>query len=124
MAKIDKSQYTKAEWKVLKEQRRQEKRLKLLENTLDVDNVSAQDTAFVIGNGKSRLPVNLEQIKTKGKVYACNAVYRTFQPDHLIAVDVKMVLEINKAGFQHNNTVWTNPNKSYERIQRIHAVVP
>ena len=97
MAKIDKSQYTKAEWKVLKEQRRQEKRLKLLENTIDIDNVSAQDTAFVIGNGKSRLPVNLEQIKTKGKVYACNAVYRTFQPDHLIAVDVKMVLEINKA---------------------------
>ena len=66
MAKIDKSQYTKAEWKVLKEQRRQSKRLKLLENTIDIDNVSAQDTAFVIGNGKSRLPVNLEQIKTKG----------------------------------------------------------
>ena len=124
MAKIDKSQYTKAEWKVLKEQRRQSKRLKLLENTLDVDNVSAQDTAFVIGNGKSRLPVNLEQIKTKGKVYACNAVYRTFQPDHLIAVDVKMVLEINKAGFQHNNTVWTNPNKSYQRIQNLNFFSP
>lgn len=124
MAKIDKSQYTKAEWKILKEQRRQDKRLKLLANTINVDNTSAQDTAFVIGNGKSRLPVNLEQIKTKGKVYACNAVYRTFQPDHLIAVDVKMVLEINKAGFQHNNAVWTNPNKSYERIKNLNFFSP
>ena len=35
MAKIDKSQYTKAEWKILKEQRRQEKRLKLLANTIE-----------------------------------------------------------------------------------------
>ena len=37
----------------------------------------------------------------------------TFDPDYLIAVDTKMILEINKAGYQHKHTVWTNPNRSF-----------
>ena len=53
------------------------------------------------------------------KIYACNAVYRTFSPDYLVAVDVKMILEINKAGYQHKNQVWTNPNKSYQNITKL-----
>ena len=35
-----------------------------------------------------------------------------------------MVLEINKAGFQNNNAVWTNPNKSYQRIQNLNFFSP
>lgn len=124
MAKIDKSLYSKEQWHKIRQQRRNEKRLKTLSKTNNIENLSSNDIAFVIGNGVSRLPIDLEQLKSIGKVYACNAVYRTFQPDYLVAVDVKMVLEINKAGFQHKNQVWTNPNKSYERIKNLNFFSP
>ena len=124
MTKIDKSLYSKEEWHKIRQERRNEKRLKNLSNTNNIENLSSNDIAFVIGNGVSRLPIDLEQLKSIGKVYACNAVYRTFQPDFLVAVDVKMILEINKAGFQHKNQVWTNPNKSYERIKNLNFFSP
>ena len=69
-------------------------------------------TAFIIGNGKSRNPIPLEALKPHGKIYACNAVYRHFEPDYLVAVDTKMIQEINRHKWQYNNEVWTNPNKS------------
>lgn len=47
----------------------------------------------------------------KGTVYACNAMYREFEPHYLIAVDVKMVNEIIAAGWNKNHQVWTNSNK-------------
>tara|TARA_Y100000389_G_scaffold168465_1_gene174136 strand:- start:329 stop:1039 length:711 start_codon:yes stop_codon:yes gene_type:complete len=124
MAKIDKSLYSKEEWHKIRQERRNEKRLKNLSNTHNIENLSSNDIAFVIGNGVSRLPIDLEKLKSIGKVYACNAVYRTFQPDFLVAVDVKMILEINKAGFQHKNQVWTNPNRSYERIKNLNFFSP
>ena len=31
---------------------------------------------FILGNGQSRLGVNLEKLKEYGKVYGCNAIYR------------------------------------------------
>lgn len=71
------------------------------------------NTAFVVGNGTSREPISLPNLKQYGKVYACNAVYRTFSPDYLIAVDVKMINEINQHKYQMKNEVWTNPNKAY-----------
>ena len=72
--------------------------------------------AFVVGNGKSREPINLQDLKQFGKVYACNAVYRTFRPHYLIAVDVKMILEITQHRWQLDNEVWTNPNRTYNSI--------
>ena len=72
--------------------------------------------AFVLGNGTSRKSINLENLKSKGTVYGCNAIYREFEPDYLIAVDTKMILEINKSGFQHNHQVWTNKNKAYAQF--------
>ncbi len=124
MAKIDKSLYTKEEWHKIRQERRNQKRFESLAKTNNIENILSNDIAFVIGNGVSRLPIDLEKLKSIGKVYACNAVYRTFQPDYLIAVDVKMILEINKSGFQHKNQVWTNPNRSYERIKNLNFFSP
>ena len=56
--------------------------------------------AFVLGNGLSRKPIPLEPLKQHGKIYACNAVYRTFTPDYLVAVDAKMINEICQEGAQ------------------------
>lgn len=72
--------------------------------------------AFVLGNGTSRKDINLDQLKTKGSIYGCNALYREFEPDYLVAVDTKMILEINKAGYQHGHEVWTNPNRAYHQM--------
>lgn len=73
--------------------------------------------AFVIGNGTSRKPISLEPLKAHGTLYACNAVYRSgLRPDYLVAVDTKMVTEINNSKYQHENKVWTNPNKLYEKF--------
>jgi hypothetical protein len=67
--------------------------------------------AFVLGNGRSRLNLNPEQLLEIGTVYGCNAIYREISPHFLIAVDVKMVNEIIASGYHKNNQVWTNPNK-------------
>ena len=122
MAKIDKSQYSKEEWHKIREQRRIDKSISNLKD-LPTPKIS-KDCAFILGNGTSRKNIDPKDLKQIGKVYGCNALYRTFQPDYLVAVDVKMVLEINKAGFQHNNEVWTNPNKSYQRLKNLNYFNP
>jgi hypothetical protein len=134
MAKIDKSQYTKTEWKVIKEQRRQEKLAKVVDSIPIfkedtpalplVNNPIDNSTAFVLGNGTSRSSIDPKLLKVHGKTYGCNALYRTFAPDYLVAVDVKMVLEISKAGYQHHSPVWTNPNKSYQKITNLNYFHP
>jgi len=72
--------------------------------------------AFVIGNGTSREPIPLPSLRSFGKIYGCNALYRDFIPDYLVAVDTKMVLELNKAGIQHQVETWTNPNRAYAEM--------
>lgn len=69
------------------------------------------NVAFVLGNGTSRLQLNHKNLLDKGIVYACNAIYREFEPHHLIAVDVKMINEIVASGYHKTHSVWTNPNK-------------
>jgi hypothetical protein len=73
-------------------------------------------TAFVLGNGTSRKSIDLQNLKKYGLVYGCNALYREYQPDYLVAVDTKMILEINQAGYQHSHQVWTNPNRAYHTM--------
>lgn len=81
-------------------------------------------TAFVLGNGTSRKSIDLNQLKSNGTVYGCNALYREFEPDYLIAVDTKMILEINKSGYQHSHEVWTNPNRAYDKMNGFNFFNP
>ena len=80
--------------------------------------------AFVLGNGTSRKSINLNQLKGKGTIYGCNALYREFDPDYLVAVDTKMVLEINKSGYQLSHSVWTNPNRAYHQMNGFNFFNP
>lgn len=80
--------------------------------------------AFVIGNGISRKSIPLEPLRTQGKIYGCNALYRDFDPDFLIAVDVKMILELNEAGYQNKIPVWTNSNKAYQKMTGLNFFEP
>ena len=140
MAKLDKTQYTKEEAARLMEIRRLEKlsiekkeqyakRASLInfaeEEVIDESRFDHnQNCAFVLGNGMSRASIDPILLKRYGPIYGCNALYRTFRPDYLVAVDVKMILEISKSMFQHKNQVWTNYNKSYEGIQNLNYFQP
>lgn len=80
--------------------------------------------AFVLGNGTSRQTIEVSELSNHGKIYGCNALYRSYAPDYLVAVDVKMIQEINSAGYQHRHQVWTNPNKSYKDIENLNYFKP
>ena len=79
---------------------------------------------FVIGNGTSRKKFDLNYLIVKGTIYACNAVYREFIPNQLIAVDPKMIHEIVAKRFQFDCEVWTNYNKAYEKYVGLNYFSP
>lgn len=129
MAKLDKSKYSKQEIARIMETRRVEKReAKLMTNSSQRRDPNrkkhGQMNAFVLGNGTSRRDIEPPDLLQHGVIYGCNALYRTFSPDYLVAVDVKMITEINKYGFQHKNEVWTNWNKSYQAMRNLNYFNP
>ena len=52
---------------------------------------------FCIGNGESRIGFDLNKLRPHGNIYGCNAIYRDFMPDVLIAVDYGIMHEIYHA---------------------------
>jgi hypothetical protein len=75
--------------------------------------------AFVLGNGESRKGIEINDLKEKGTVFACNAVYRTHRPDFLVAVDPKMIFEIAETDYPVHNKVWSNFNAQYNKHPKI-----
>ena len=61
---------------------------------------------FCIGNGESRKSFDLQKLKSLGKIYGCNALYRDFTPDVLVAVDNGIMHEIYQSGYCQNNETW------------------
>ncbi len=117
-----------------KEQRkfrkRQEKTIKpvIEEEVVEIQPVKSEfknkTVAFVLGNGISRKPIRPIDLKPYGQIFGCNALYREFRPDYLIAVDVKMIKEITTAGYHLTNEVWTNPNKYTREIPNLKLFQP
>ena len=77
------------------------------------------EIAFVLGNGESRKGIDIDDLKQKGTVFACNGVYRTHRPDFLIAVDPKMLLEIAESDYLIHNKVYSNFNVQYNKVPKI-----
>ena len=56
-------------------------------------------TAFIIGNGPTRVDINLHDLVGKGKIYGCNALYRDFDKfDYLVVIDEQFRKLIEMAG--------------------------
>jgi hypothetical protein len=70
--------------------------------------------AFVIGNGKSREGFDLEQLRQFGKIYGCNALYRDFEPDYLIAIDDKITEEIKASDFPQEKFIHPEFEEQWE----------
>jgi hypothetical protein len=64
-------------------------------------------TAFVLGNGLSRKSIDLANLKKYGRVYGCNALYREFTPDVLVATDQPIATQIQESGYALNNRFYT-----------------
>jgi len=81
---------------------------------------------FCIGNGESRKSIDLIKLREHGKIYGCNALYRDFTPDVLIAVDQGIMHEIYHSGFCHKNQCyfrnWSKvPAELYENMIKAGA---
>jgi hypothetical protein len=63
--------------------------------------------AFVLGNGISRQGVDLTQLKQLGKIYGCNALYREFIPDVLVATDRPISEQIQESSYALANEFYT-----------------
>jgi hypothetical protein len=57
------------------------------------------DVAFVLGNGVSRRGIQLEELRQHGPIYGCNALYRDFTPDVLVATDKAIAGHIEQTGY-------------------------
>lgn len=67
--------------------------------------------AFVLGNGRSRLGLDLAELKSHGKIFGCNALYRDFTPNVLVATDPGISAEIENSGYPEQHEFYTRkPN--------------
>lgn len=62
-------------------------------------------TAFVLGNGTSRLAIDPDQLP--GLIYGCNALYRTHTPAVLVATDRLISKAIQDSGYSQHNRFYT-----------------
>lgn len=63
--------------------------------------------AYVLGNGVSRLEVDVDLLLRQGSVYGCNALYRTHTPTALIATDQHIAREIQESGYAQLHRFYT-----------------
>jgi hypothetical protein len=62
---------------------------------------------FVLGNGLSRQTVDPAQLQELAPVYGCNALYRDFPPDVLVATDRPIAEHIQNSGYSVDHRFYT-----------------
>lgn len=63
--------------------------------------------AFVLGNGRSRMGLDLNLLASRGAVYGCNAIYREFTPTVLVSTDRPISATIQQSGYAAQNVHYT-----------------
>jgi len=63
--------------------------------------------AFVLGNGVSRLAVNLHQLQELGAIYGCNALCREFMPTVLVSTDNPISSRLQEEGVASRTKMYT-----------------
>jgi len=66
-----------------------------------------ENFAFILGNGKTRLEVDIDQLNSLGVTFGCNRVYEEFVTHHLISADKGMAHEIQKSGYSAKHKHYT-----------------
>lgn len=77
---------------------------------------------LVIGNGESRKPIDISQIKLP--TVGCNAIYRDYSVDHLVCVDKRMMQEALAAHVNQNTYLYTRKDWFSRFNQKRVRLVP
>lgn len=70
-------------------------------------------TAFLIGNGLSRKPIDLS--KLKGDTYGCNLIYTEFMPDYLCLMDKKVMERVLEDSIDIIPYTWKRKQSEFSR---------
>lgn len=62
---------------------------------------------FILGNGISRRDIPFSNLKLKGMIYGCNAIYREYTPDVLVATDPGIGEYIQNSGYSKKHRFYT-----------------
>lgn len=87
----------------------------LMQQDIQVD-IKRSD-ALVIGNGKSRLQFDLHELHKIFTTYGCNALYRDFMPDYLIALDRYMAYEILDNKIDQLTNFYSQNDRTFSRYK-------
>lgn len=63
--------------------------------------------AIVLGNGRSREPLDVNHLLTVAPVYGCNALYRSHRVTVLVATDRPIATQIQESGYPRHNRFYT-----------------
>ena len=72
--------------------------------------------ACVIANGPSRLQFDLHCINASMYTYGCNALYRDFMPNYLIAMDWPIVVDILENNVHNRTNFYTQDNANFNHV--------
>ena len=80
--------------------------------------------SFCIGNGESRAGFNLSKLRTFGKLYGSNAVFRDYDVDYLICCDRRMAMETvskNYKGLVYTRKDWFSffPYDNFKQLPEL-----
>lgn len=64
-------------------------------------------SAFILGNGISRKGISAAVLRHHGMIYGCNALYRDFTPDVLVATDTPIAKSIQESGYANTHRFYT-----------------
>ena len=88
-----------------------------------VNNQRFGQRAAVIGNGISRKDFDLAILKNKKiQTYGCNALYRDFVPDFLVAVGKDIAKEIRIQGYAATHVVYSTPDNILNYPGTFHLI--
>lgn len=94
-------------------------------------NLQTSNRALVIGNGISRKDFNLSLVKSnraglmgvnKIQTYGCNALYRDYDPDFLVATGEEIVSEIANSGYCDERIVYANGESIVQHPQKFYLI--
>ena len=85
------------------------------------------DTVLVVGNGESRLNLDISSFQDSYDVIGCNAIHRETQTDHLVCCDKRMVEEAIISPNTEHTKIWVRPDwyryfRKIKKDKRINLV--
>ena len=96
-----------------------------------IANLQVSNRALILGNGPTRLGMDLNVIKnhkagirgrSRLQTYGCNALYRDFAPDFLVATGAQIVSEISDSDYCTDHIVYANAWAIASYVQKFYLI--